>query len=340
MASQLPAVQNLEVLDESAVGEARRLAASTARALGFEPQACEEIALAASELASNLIKHAGGGHFSAAPLESKGLAGLEIAARDKGPGIADIDQALTDGFSSSGGLGIGLGAVNRLMDELDIRSEPGGGARVTARKWLRDRGPAFEMCPLSFGSALRPMRWGQPNGDVIIIKRWLGSALAGIIDGLGHGPFANRAAMAARQYVETHYESPLDDLFLGVGRACRATRGVVMALARFDWIQKRVSFASVGNVEARVLKNPEAYRFAVRRGILGVNAITPAVTVHQWDPDNLMVLHSDGVRTHWGWKDFTRLSAQPAPLMAQEMLRVLARENDDASLIVIRSFVL
>jgi hypothetical protein len=247
---------------------------------------------------------------------------------------------LIDGFSTSGGLGIGLGSVNRLMDELDIRSEPGNGTQIVTRKWLRENGHAIEPCPLGFGSAMRPMISGQPNGDAVVIKRRRGSALAGIIDGLGHGPFANRAALAARQYVETHCDLPLQDIFLGTGRACRATRGVVMALARFDWEQERLSFASVGNVEARVLKHPESYSFAVRRGILGVNPITPLVTEHEWTPDNMMVLHSDGVRTHWGWKDFAGLSEQPASVMAQEMLRMLARENDDASLIIIRSLVL
>ena len=334
------ASQHLDVLHESAVGQARRLAVSAARELGFDPQACEEIALAASELASNLVKHSGGGRLSVTPLKRKGIAGLEIVARDKGPGIADIDRALTDGISTTGSLGIGLGAVNRLMDELDIRSEPGKGATVTARKWLRETGLAFELCPLVFGSALRPMRSGDPNGDVVVIERWLGSALAGIIDGLGHGPLANRAAFAARHYVETHYDLPLKELFLGTGRACRATRGVVMALARFDWEQERLSFASVGNVEARVLKHPESYPFMVRRGILGVNATLPVVTTHHWEPDNVMVIHSDGLRTHWRWEDFAGLSDQPAPELAQEMLRVLARGNDDASLVVIRSRVM
>ena len=128
--------------------------------------------------------------------------------------------------------------------------------------------------------------------------------LVGVIDGLGHGQFAHRAAQTARQYVENHFDLPLDQIFRGVGRACRATRGVVMALARFDWGQGRLAFASVGNIAVRVFPRAEPFHFVIRRGVIGLNAPSAVVTEHPWSPDQVLVLHSDGVATHWGWKDF------------------------------------
>ncbi len=180
---------------------------------------------------------------------------------------------------------------------------------------------------------------GADNGDAFVIKQWAESALVGIIDGLGHGQFAHRAAQAARQYVEGHFDRPLDQIFRGVGRACRATRGVVMALARFDWGRERLSFASVGNIEVRIFPSAEPFRFTIRRGVLGLNAPNAVVTEHPWPPDHMLVLHSDGLRTHWSWKDVARLAEQPAPVLAQALLRLLAKEDDDATVIVVRNAI-
>jgi anti-sigma regulatory factor (Ser/Thr protein kinase) len=331
--------QTLEVLHESSVSAARRAARTLAESLGFDPTACEEIALVMTELTTNLIKHARGGNLTLTPLDDAGRVGLELESRDTGPGIDNIERALGDRYSTAGTRGTGLGAVNRLMDELDITSERGRGTRLVCRKWVRQPLVSLRPCPLAFGVATRPRQPGTDNGDAFVIKQWAESALVGIMDGLGHGQFAFRAAQAARQYVESHFDQPLDQIFRGVGRACRSTRGVVMALARFDWGQGRLVFASVGNIEVRVYPASESFRFIVRRGVLGLNAPNAVVTENPWPPDHLLVLHSDGLRTHWGWKDVPRLVDQPAPALAQELLRLLAKEEDDATVIVVRNVI-
>ena len=332
--------QTSEILHPSNVGAARRVARTLAESIGFDPATCEEIGLAVTELATNLIKHAQGGKLTLMPLADGGRVGLEIESRDSGPGIVDVEQALADRFSTVGTRGTGLGAVNRLMDELDITSEHGRGTRIACRKWVRRHPSSIRPCPLAFGVATRPRQPGADNGDAFVVKQWAESALVGVIDGLGHGQFAHCAAQAARQYVESHFDLPLDQIFRGVGRACRATRGVVMALARFDWGQVRLAFASVGNIEARVFPSSELFPFAIRRGVIGLNAPNPVVTDHPWPPGNVLVLHSDGLRTHWSWKDFPGVAEQPAQSLAQEFLRLLAREEDDATVIVVRSVIL
>ncbi|MGD8644289.1 MAG: ATP-binding protein, partial [Chromatiales bacterium] len=80
--------------------------------------------------------YAGQGQMTLRRVIDQRRRGMEIVAEDKGPGIADKDSALSDHFSSSGTLGLGLPGVRRLMDEFDLESEPGAGTRVTVRKWL------------------------------------------------------------------------------------------------------------------------------------------------------------------------------------------------------------
>src|SRR6266481_1714490 len=252
-------------------GEARSttLAAKTlAQSMGFTPAASEEIALATSELATNLIKHAGGGDIQLNPLDTGGSNGIEIVSEDKGPGIVDVERALADGYSTVGSLGVGLGAVNRLMDALQFSPGPLGGLRVVCRRWVRTTDRSAPGCSLAFGAATRAYHFIRENGDTFVIRKWGDHALAGVIDGLGHGEFAQRASRAARQYLENHFDQPLDALFQGAGRACRATRGVVMALVRFDLARAKVTVAGVGNVEVRILGSAKPLSPIVRRGIV------------------------------------------------------------------------
>jgi anti-sigma regulatory factor (Ser/Thr protein kinase) len=130
--------QTITIRHDSDVGRARRAAKGMAEDLGFDPTAGEEVTLAVIELATNLVKHARGGQLTLTPLKADARVGLEVVSQDTGPGIPDIGRALTDGFSTSGSRGMGLGAVNRLMDEFDIRSRPREGTWVVCRKWRRD----------------------------------------------------------------------------------------------------------------------------------------------------------------------------------------------------------
>lgn len=117
---------------EADVADVVRHVRRIAELIGFSPVDCCYLATAASELATNLVIHAGGGTFQiqADPLRQR----LEMITRDTGPGIADISLALCDGFSTSGGLGCGLPGVQRLMDSLEIHSTPGEGTTVRAWK--------------------------------------------------------------------------------------------------------------------------------------------------------------------------------------------------------------
>jgi len=319
---------------------AKRQAKAVAAMLGFDAGACEELALVASELASNLLTHAGRGTLTLAPLEVDGRTGLHMEAKDQGPGIPDVEWAMTDGCSTVGSLGGGLGVVNRLMDHLDITSQRGQGTALRCERWVRPPVCGTIPSPLALGAATRVYPGMEWNGDAFVLKQWDGHALVAVVDGLGHGQFAHRAAQAARRYVETHYDQPLPEVFRGVGRACRATRGVVMAIARFAFgpppAPIRLSFASVGNIDARVYGRPEPMHFVVRRGVLGGHAPNPVVLEQPWEPTAVLVLYSDGVSTRWHWNDLAPLLSQPASALAQGLLRAQAKGDDDATVVVVK----
>jgi serine/threonine-protein kinase RsbT len=94
-----------------------------------------KVVTAASELARNTLEYGGGGTAEIAAVEEGIRRGVRIAFEDKGPGIADVQRALQDGYSTGGGLGLGLSGAKRLSNEFDIRSEPGQGTRVTIARW-------------------------------------------------------------------------------------------------------------------------------------------------------------------------------------------------------------
>ena len=100
-----------------------------------------------------------------------------------------------------------------------------------------------------------------------------------------------------------------------------------------------MAFAAVGNIEVRVFPRSEQFQFAIRRGIIGLNAPNAVVTEHSWSPDHVFVLHSDGVATHWGWKDFPGWANQPSTAMAQELLRAKAKDEDDATVSAVRNVI-
>jgi len=155
-------------------------------------------------------------------------------------------------------------------------------------------------------------------------------------DHLCHGAFAHRASSKARQYIGQHYYMPLTEILRGVGRELRATRGAVMALARFEWGEGKVMLANIVNVEIRMFGLKEPVELLVKRGVIGLNAPLPVVTEGLWTPGATMVIHSDGIVSHWQWEDFRHLDEELSSRMAMAMLDSLARDYDDATVVVVK----
>lgn len=325
----------LAVTDSLGCSAAQRSARLMAFSLGFPDSVAEEIVLAVAELASNLVKHAGSGMLTLRPVVTPPHGGIEIEATDRGPGIPDIEKSFADGYSTAGSLGYGLGSVNRLMDEVEISSTPGAGTRVSCRRWLHSQRLRETVNPWDAAVFTRALDHAPANGDAFIIRHSAEGLLTGVIDGLGHGEFAQRAALAAQQYVHSHCSQPLDKIFAGAARACRGTRGVVMALARFP-SATQLQFASLGNIEVRAWCADTRINFALKRGILGVEDLNVHTQEFPWHPSWLLVLHTDGLRSRWQWSDFPAIEQQSAHQVASTLMRSLATDRDDATILAVR----
>jgi serine/threonine-protein kinase RsbT len=103
--------------------------------LGFGLVDITKVVTAASELARNTVVHGGGGTMTIELVENGGRRGVRMSFADEGPGIPDVARALQDGYSTNGGMGLGLGGSRRLVHEFDIQSEAGKGTRVTLVRW-------------------------------------------------------------------------------------------------------------------------------------------------------------------------------------------------------------
>ena len=114
----------------------RQTGRKEAAKLGFSRSESTLIATAISELARNIVMYARQGEMTLRVVNSSDKRGIVVIARDNGPGIQDIKQALQDGFSTSRSLGLGLPGVRRLMDEFEIESQTGKGTIVTVKKWV------------------------------------------------------------------------------------------------------------------------------------------------------------------------------------------------------------
>lgn len=130
-----PSEGEVPIRSEVDIVTARKAVREVAVGLGFGVTDVTRIVTAASELARNSFLYAGAGVMRWRTLDKAGKSAIELVFEDFGPGIPDVEQAMQEGYTSSGGLGMGLPGTKRLMDEMEICSEPGKGTTVTVRKW-------------------------------------------------------------------------------------------------------------------------------------------------------------------------------------------------------------
>src|SRR5262245_49104016 len=144
------------VNEASGVAAARREAATAAQRHGFDEADAGRVALVATELATNLLKHAGGGEILVGGYEDPGGSGVEVLALDRGRGMTNVHACLRDGYSSAGTAGHGLGAVQRQSQLVDVASWPGIGTGVLARLEPRRPDPDRGRLPSSWGAVSVP----------------------------------------------------------------------------------------------------------------------------------------------------------------------------------------
>ncbi len=339
--------ETISIAEAADVAVCRRRASHLAATLKFSDTGVGEVAILATELAENVLRHGGGrGEFRIGRLNGeRDRAGIEIACSDSGPGV-ERETAFADGFSTRGSLGIGLGAVARMADSVDIATPASGhGVEILCRKWLADgtaprseaRNADASPIPVEVGARSRPCPGFSVNGDAYVI-RFPGRrrVLAAVIDGLGHGPSAHEASLAAQQYIEEHSSMDLPVLFEGMHLRLRRTRGAVAGAVAMDPDAGTLQFLGVGNIEAVVLMGEESTQMVSVGGIVGHNMRTLRPFEYPWTDGGTVVLCSDGIRGAWRGGLPAEIRTGHPDLMAETIIKEFSRETDDATVIGIR----
>ncbi len=336
----------LLVEQASDAGAARRAATDLGERLGLDAHRCAELALVATELATNLVKHARQGTLLVRSLRAADGAGVGLVAVDSGPGVADLAAAAVDGTSSTGTLGLGLGAILRLSTACAVHGVRGRGTVVAVEVWAQPR-PAGAAAPAGGGwvdGLTRPMTGEEVCGDAVAVRHLADGELLLGVDGLGHGPQAARAAAeAVRAFHDTADEDPVAVL-AQLHAALRGTRGAAVAVALVQRSHQRVRFAGLGNVSGWVVAPAGSdgdHRLGGRRrsmlsqpGIVGHHSRSLRETLHELPDDAAVVLHSDGVRPQWSLDDTPGVLRRGPLVLAATLLRDAGVRRDDASVLV------
>jgi anti-sigma regulatory factor (Ser/Thr protein kinase) len=307
----MPRGWDVPVRASTRVRDARDAAEGAAALAGLDQPRTAAAALVATELATNLLKHAEGGQVlidvvpPPAPREGGEHAPVvQVAAVDHGPGITDVAAALRDGFSTTRSLGAGLGTCRRVADDFHLHSAPGRGTVALARIGAAGRRAGAvvrePVAPVRAGGINIPFGAADHSGDAWTWVRAGDRLTLMLADGLGHGPQASHASSAAVGTLRGAAHLPPSELLRRLDEALRGTRGAAVALAQLDLAAGRLRFCGVGNVGARLREGGTWRHLLSRPGIVGAHQPTTLPeTQADWTADSLLILHSDGLPSRW-----------------------------------------
>ena len=325
--------------EPSQVGEARRAAAGIARAAGLSETDSGRVAILVTEAATNITKHAGRGELMLRAIRTAEARGAELIAIDAGPGIADLDRAQRDGYSTAGSPGTGLGTFARLATRFDIHTAVDKGTVVLARIEVRTH-DTLPPRTLDVGVVRAPKRGEVECGDdwsTVIDEH--GRAVLAVADGLGHGAAAAEASRRAVAVAAEHAADPLGTVVSTVHGALRPTRGAALAIAELSADQSGVKYIGVGNIAASLVTPTTSKSLVSHNGIAGHELRKIQEFQYDWPPAALLVMHSDGVSAKWELSRYPGLHRCDPSVVAGVIYRDFSRGRDDALVVVVRAAV-
>ncbi len=325
--------QRFTVSEASHPGAVRRAASALVARLGGDAAHAGRAALIATELTTNVLKHAARGEVHLYG-QGGGIGwAVSMVAIDQGPGMRDMEACLADGMSTAGSPGTGLGAIRRLANRFDICSSTAG--TVVLAEMRVGRTAAFEV------GALRVPHPGEAvcGDDYYVVLLPAGPATALVVGGLGHGLAASSAAeMAVRIFRARPQTDPVAALQI-LHDALRATRGAAAAVATLDRARGTVRFAGIGNVQGVVVSEDGVRHMVSHHGTLGHRVHRIQEFSYPMPRGALVLLHSDGISSRWDLGAYPGLARQHPALVAGVLYRDFARRTDDASVVTVREAV-
>ena len=335
-----PSPSTLLIIDEQTqIGAARRCAVELGHGHSLSADAVGRLAIAVTEAATNIIRHAGRGVVVLRPLLSESNPAIEVLALDKGPGIPDVARAMRDGFSTSGTAGHGLGGMQRLAELFEIYSQPDTGTALVVRIGNRPRSSERTPRPASrddrVGVVCVPLRGETECGDAwrIVVGRQLVSVL--LVDGLGHGPDAAATAAIATNMFRHIANEPPEAALCAMSEAMRGSRGAALSVAVIDHAARSTRFSGVGNVDGRVIALGGTEHLTPQNGIVGHTMPTVRSVNVPWPVGARLVMHSDGITTRWRLDAYPGLITAHPALIAGVIYRDFGRDRDDATVLVL-----
>ena len=306
--------------------------------LAFDETDAGNVGLVVTEAAKNLLKHAGGGDLLIQAVQQKGCVGVEMLAIDKGRGIENIGRSFQDGYSTSGTPGTGLGAISRLSTLHDIYSQPDQGTALLAQIWSKSNPQVPSAAKFQVG-AVSAAKAGEPVcGD-----SWGFVELAGgvgrltVADGLGHGIFAADASRAAVRIGGDPAVESGPGLIERIHEALRPTRGAAVAVAEIDSSRGVVRYVGIGNIGGSIVSASGAVQHMVSHaGTAGHELHRIVEFQYPWDPNSVLIVHSDGLASHWSLDRYPGLVCRHPSLIAGVLYRDFNRGRDDVTVVVLR----
>jgi anti-sigma regulatory factor (Ser/Thr protein kinase) len=317
----------LRVDDPSGVAPVRRAVEQLADDLGFDEQFKGEAAIVVTELATNLVRHAGGGEIILRVNRTHG-ATIDAIAADRGPGISNPARARDDGFSTGGGPGNGLGAIGRMSATTDLQSGPSGAVVVARLGGGTSEPPAVDGIALAMaGEEHSGDAWGcvaDEEHTTILLA-----------DGLGHGDDAAAAANGAVRELTTGLDATA--LLARMHGALRPTRGAAAAIARWNRRTGALQYAGIGNIAATIAVDGETRSLVSMPGIVGHGVQRPRPFDYELPPGALLVMHSDGLRSGWDLSAYPGVARRDPLVTAALLIRDFERGRDDVSVVVAKA---
>lgn len=337
-ASGGPITPAYPVPDLSRVGEVRRAADSLGRGGGLCAEALSELAIVVTEAATNLARHARAGEILLGETTATGRAGVEVLAVDAGPGMSELARSFTDGYSTGGSAGAGLGAIRRQSDVLDVYSIPGQGTVLQARVYARPVARGEERgALLDVGVVCRPAPGERVCGDGWMVVQSADRAAVLLVDGLGHGaPAADAADAACTVFRASAQRSPVE-VMQELHAALRATRGAAVGVVHLTrtGAGAAVRAVSVGNTVASIVAPTGTRALPSMNGTVGLQMRGLQEFSGTLGGGERLVLHTDGITTRWTAARYPEVLAHAPSVLAALLHRDATRGRDDATVLVL-----
>lgn len=330
--------KKLTLLDRSYTGILKKETKDLALKCGFTGSRLGELEVVVSELLSNLVKYADQkGEFLVRKITKVNVPGLEIICIDKGKGIANVERMLQDGISTSGSLGQGLGAINRLSDEFDLYSLPDWGTIILSRMYIKKNTSYENKKEVEVGVVTVPADQQEECGDNWKIITKANHVYIMAVDGLGHGSNASEAAKEAVKSFEKNVRFPTHELLQHVHQDIRKTRGAVCFSAVADYKNNTIRYAGVGNISARLISKQGGKNCISYNGIVGY--IMPRTMNESniiWSHQDIFIMCSDGITSRWSLGNYPDIIKHDPVIIAAALYKDYRRTHDDSLVIVLK----